>query len=338
MYIKDWFADLLCEQELVNNIKDGKLIIDSKKYKTRGEILIVYSQKSEKQTQTENVFGFKWALKETFESEASMAMIRNWTNEKYLNVTDWLPKKEGKYRVLDAGCGASFTALEYFKQVYDRINYIGVDISSSVEVASQRVSKFDIEAQFLQCDLLQIPLKENSLDVIFSEGVLHHTDSTKNALTSLSKLLRDDGLFFFYVYKKKGPIREFTDDYIREKLQQMSPAEAWEALKPITEIGIKLGELNTKISISNKCELLEIESGEVDLQRFFYWNIFKCFYRPEYTFDEMNHINFDWYAPKNAFRQSPEEVRNWCEEANLSIEREYIEEAGITIIARKRKS
>ena len=31
----------------------------------------------------------------------------------------------------------------------------------------------------------------------------------------------------------------------------------------------------------------------------------------------MNHINFDWYAPKNAFRQSPEEVRSWCKKLNL---------------------
>ena len=46
--------------------------------------------------------------------------------------------------------------------------------------------------------------------------------------------------------------------------------------------------------------------------------------------EEMNHINFDWYAPKNAFRQSPEEVRSWCKKLNLNIEHEYIDEAGIT--------
>ena len=59
------------------------------------------------------------------------------------------------------------------------------------------------------------------------------------------------------------------------------------------------------------------------------------FYSPVLTFDEMNHINFDWYAPANAYRQSPEDVREWCQEVNLVIEREVVEEAGITIIARK---
>lgn len=53
------------------------------------------------------------------------------------------------------------------------------------------------------------------------------------------------------------------------------------------------------------------------------------------TLDEMNHINFDWYAPRNAHRQTPEEVRGWCGDLGLAIEHERVEDAGITIIARR---
>ena len=73
----------------------------------------------------------------------------------------------------------------------------------------------------------------------------------------------------------------------------------------------------------------------IDVQRLFYWHVAKMFYRADLDFDEMNHINYDWYAPANAARQTPEEVRAWCAESGLSIEREVIEEAGITVIARK---
>ena len=107
-------------------------------------------------------------------------------------------------------------------------------------------------------------------------------------------------------------------------------------MEPITRLGNLLGELNIEICIPERIELLDIDAGKINLQRLFYWHILKCFYRPDYNLDEMNHINFDWYAPKNAFRQSPEEVRAWCEEAGLDIEREHVEEAGITIIARKK--
>ena len=61
----------------------------------------------------------------------------------------------------------------------------------------------------------------------------------------------------------------------------------------------------------------------------------KAFYAEKLSFDEMNHINFDWFAPRNAHRQTPEQVRAWCADSSLVIEREVIQEAGITIIARR---
>ena len=70
--------------------------------------------------------------------------------------------------------------------------------------------------------------------------------------------------------------------------------------------------------------------------RYLYRHVFKAFYRPGMTLEEMNHINFDWYAPRNAHRHTVEEVRSWCAEAGLIIERERIEDSGITAIARKR--
>ncbi len=182
---------------------------------------------------------------------------------------------------------------------------------------------------------MNLPLPAQSVDLIFSEGVLHHTDSTERALKSLARLLKPGGRFLFYVYRKKGPIREFTDDYIRDKLQAMTPREAWDALIPLTKLGKTLGALDIEIDVPEKIDLLEIPAGRINLQRLFYWHVFKAFYRSDMSLDELNHINFDWYAPRNAHRQRPEEVRRWCRDAGLAIEREIVELAGITVIARK---
>ncbi len=48
----------------------------------------------------------------------------------------------------------------------------------------------------------------------------------------------------------------------------------------------------------------------------------------------MNHVNFDWFRPLNCHRQTPDEVRQWCQEAGLEIERMDLQEAGITVVAR----
>jgi SAM-dependent methyltransferase len=292
------------------------------------------------QAQTRDTFGYKWQKRETYESASGLAHMRAWLIERYGDPESFAFLREGCCSpvLLDAGCGAGYSALELFGPVLDRIRYLGADISTAVDVARVRFRERNVgDAAFIQTDLTRLPIPDDSVDVIFSEGVLHHTDSTKGALLALSAKLKPGGTFMFYVYRKKGPIREFTDDYIREKLQSMSPDEAWKAVQPLSKFGKMLGNLDIEIDISEDIDLLDIPAGRINLQRFFYWHIFKAFYRPDMSLDEMNHINFDWYAPKNAHRQSEGEVRNWCAEAGLEIVRERVEEAGITIVTKKVK-
>ena len=328
-----WFSELL--QFPLPLEKNRTYELDGVTFRLEGGIVRFETNSSSNQKQTEQVFDFKWHQRDTFESDTSLQMMQNWSNERYLPVSEWFPPQVEPYTVLDAGCGAAYTGLQYFRPILDRIRYVGADISAAVDVAKIRMRDAGADAAFIQCDLTRLPIPNGSIDAIFSEGVLHHTDSTRNAILSLSPLLKASGLFMFYVYRRKGPIREFTDDYIREKMQLMTPEEGWKAMEPISRLGKMLGELDITIDVPERIELLDIDAGQINLQRFFYWHILKCFYRPEYTLDEMNHINFDWYAPKNAFRQTPEEVHEWCTESGLKILHERVEEAGITIVARK---
>ncbi|CAN5172660.1 class I SAM-dependent methyltransferase [soil metagenome] len=291
---------------------------------------------SEAQGQTREAFGFKWAKRDTFEGHLAENM-RRWLIEKYGDVTksDWLFQAGENPVLLDAGCGASLSALALFEPVLDRIRYVGADVSDAVDVAKLRFKERGLPGEFLQVDLLQLPLADESVDLIFSEGVLHHTDNTRAALTALVKHLKVGGRILFYVYRKKGPIREFTDDFLRDKLQTMSPQEGWDAVMPLSKLGKVLGDLNLTIDVPENIDLLGIPAGKIDIQRLFYWHVFKAFHQPEMTLEEMNHINFDWYAPRNAHRQTPEDVRDWCADLGLAIEHERIEEAGITIIARR---
>lgn len=292
---------------------------------------------SASQDQTAQVFGYKWRKRDTFESPASLARMRAWLVERYGNVAsaDWLAASAKHQLLLDAGCGAGMSALELLGPVLQQVRYLGVDVSTAVDIARQRFAERGVDGAFMQADICSLPFPERSVDVIFSEGVLHHTASTERALKTLARLLKPGGRFLFYVYRRKGPVREFTDDFIREKLHAMSPEAAWKAVEPLTRLGIALGELNAEITVPEPVELLGIPSGRIDIQRLFYWHVAKLFYHPDMTFEEMNHINFDWYAPLNAHRQSPEEVLRWCTESGLIVERKVVEEAGITIIARR---
>lgn len=288
------------------------------------------------QEQTKEAFGFKWSKRDTFETGVTDYM-KQWLVQKYgkINSWDWLEDYGDNPVILDAGCGASMSGLALFEPIIKKVRYLGVDVSKSVDVAANRFLERNLEAAFIQADLNQMPLPENCVDIIFSEGVLHHTDNTKKALAAVTKHLRNSGRILFYVYRKKGPVREFTDDFIRDQMQRMTPDEGWDEMKNLTELGKALGELNIEIEIPNDINVLEIPKGTINLQRLFYWHVCKAFYRPEMTKDEMTHINYDWFAPRNAHRQSVEEVRDWCKQLNLKIEHELEEEAGITMIAKK---
>lgn len=329
----DWFWPVLG----VDGPWPGTRSIRGQDVEIKGGIPRSTALLSAAQAQTEETFGFKWKKRETFESPASLARMRAWLIERYGDVVEagWFADHGADPLLLDAGCGAGMSALELFGPALPRLRYLGVDVSEAVDVAADRFAERGLEAGFMQADLTRLPLPEASVDLIFSEGVLHHTNSTEGALAALARLLKPGGRFLFYVYRRKGPIREFTDDHIREKLQAMSPQEAWAALKPLTRLGIALGELEAEVDIPEPIDLLGIPAGRIDVQRLFYWHVAKMFYRPDLDLDEMNHINYDWYAPANAARQSPEEVRAWCTESGLVVEREVIEEAGITVIARK---
>lgn len=333
-YQPKWFWKLL-------NIKEPKEneIFTSKdhKFKIKNSIPRHIIRNSESQQQTSNTFGYKWNKRYKIENYENQHM-EFWLNERYGEIKEcFLNQFTYKPYILDAGCGGGMSGMSFFKNILNNIYYVGADISSAVDVAASRFLEKDFHCGFIQCDLMKLPFAKNSFDIIFSEGVLHHTDNTFNALASVTEYLKKKGKIYFYVYKKKSPIREFSDDLIREKIQNLSSEEAWDQLLPLTKLGKLLGELNIEIDIKEKIDLLEIPSGKINIQRLFYWHIFKIFYRPELNIDEMNHINFDWYAPQNAFRQTPEEVRDWCKKLNLDIEREYIDEAGITIIAQKVK-
>lgn len=332
--IPDWFSDLLG----LEGFEAGDSVeVRGKRYLVDGRILRAEIAVSADQAQTSDTFGFKWHQVDTFEGDAAMRRTTEWLMDRYGDIAgaSWWSDYGELPVVLDAGCGAALSSLALFGERLRTVRFVGADISNSVDVAAQRCEERGVHGAFVQDDLLTLPLPPASVDVIFSEGVLHHTDSTRTALLSVAELLKPGGRILFYVYRRKGPIREFTDDYIRAFLQDLTPEEAWKALEPLTHIGVALGQLGAEIEIPVDVDLLGIPAGRYDVQRFFYWHVAKAFFHPDLGFDELNHINYDWYAPANAHRQTVEEVRAWCAEAGLVVERERVEEAGITMIARR---
>lgn len=293
------------------------------------------------QKQTADTFGYKWSRVESYEKEGMWKLTKDWLMEKYFSGDEAQLRRlfrGSKKLILDAGCGSGFSASVLFGDLLNQHEYIGMDISDAAYVGQERFQRLGLKGRFIKANIADVGeyFPENYFDIIFSEGVLHCTDSTEGSIKLLIKHLKPGGHFLFYVYKKKAPIREFSDDYIREQLRHMNNEEAWNALYPLTKLGIALGELDVEVHVQEDVPLLGIKAGKYKLHKFIYDHICKMFYSPSMTLEEMNHINFDYYRPLISRRHTPEEIRQWCEEGGLEIQRLYVDDYGITVVGVKK--
>lgn len=291
------------------------------------------------QKQTEGSFGFKWDQTSFYNSPASREVAQQWLIERYgfESGDDMLRFFGSRRRILDAGCGGGYSTACWIEPAWRRngnAEWVGADISTGIDVAQERFSSIP-GTHFVQADILNLPFREHSFDTIFSEGVLHHTPSTERAFKSLIPLLAPGGEILFYVYKKKGPIREFTDDYIRDVIADVEPQEAWDMLRPLTKLGKALSDLQVEVEVPEDIPYLNIKAGRYDVQRLIYWHFAKLFWNDAFSFEQNNHANFDWYHPRYAFRHTEEEVRGWCQETGLSIVHFNTQESGFTVRAIK---
>jgi arsenite methyltransferase len=325
------------QRDADGNVQSGRLVSKGgNRYPIRDSIPRFVATDDKRQRQTAESFSHKWSREETYSSPSVREAATQWFVEKYgfrdLGEMRRFFRERGS--ILDAGCGSGFSSSLWMLPCLDVRMWVGVDISDAIDIARKKLGSCPA-THFVQGDIVTLPFREACFDVVISEGVLHHTPDTRVALRSVVSVLRSGGEILFYVYRRKAPIREFTDDWVREEVSDLPPEEAWERLKPLTKLGKALSDLHAVVTVPEDIPLLGIKAGKHDVQRLIYWHFAKLYWREEFSFDENHHVNFDWYHPKYAHRHTEEEIREWCEEFGLAIKHLDAAMSGFTVRAVK---
>jgi ubiquinone/menaquinone biosynthesis C-methylase UbiE len=104
--------------------------------------------------------------------------------------------------ILEVGCGMGTDLLEYARTGAD---VVGLDLTPRhLELAQRRFRLFDLDGLFVNGDAEHLCFRDNSFDFVFSNGVLHHTPDTQQAVDEIHRVLKPGGEALILLYHRRS--------------------------------------------------------------------------------------------------------------------------------------
>ncbi|MDQ5844145.1 MAG: methyltransferase domain-containing protein [Acidobacteriota bacterium] len=103
-------------------------------------------------------------------------------------------------QVLEIGCGLGTDGAQFVEAGAD---YTGVDLTdAAVELARKRFELFGLPGKFQTADAENLDFPDESFDLVYSHGVLHHTPETAKAISEIHRVLRPGGRAVVMLYQR----------------------------------------------------------------------------------------------------------------------------------------
>jgi ubiquinone/menaquinone biosynthesis C-methylase UbiE len=122
--------------------------------------------------------------------------------------TEWhIPEVVGFPRwcdgdVLEVGCGLGTDAINFARR---GARYTGVDLTeASIDLVRKRFELEGLPATLSVADAEVLPFADDSFDLVYSHGVLHHTPETQRAIDQIHRVLKPGGTAMVMLYHKNS--------------------------------------------------------------------------------------------------------------------------------------
>lgn len=105
-------------------------------------------------------------------------------------------------KVLEVGCGAGYDAYEFCR---NGAEYTGIDIApENIERTKKHLSFYGYFPTILEGDAENLQFENDEFDVVFSNGVLHHTPDIEKSFKEAYRVLKKNGKFWVILYHKNS--------------------------------------------------------------------------------------------------------------------------------------
>ena len=124
---------------------------------------------------------------------------------RYREYAPWMPRVMGfdqfaGQRLLEVGCGMGTDLLQFARS---GAKVTGVDLTPrSIETSRRHLELYEHKGDFALADAEQLPFADESFDVVYSNGVLHHTPDTARAVREIHRVLKPAGLARVMLYHR----------------------------------------------------------------------------------------------------------------------------------------
>jgi SAM-dependent methyltransferase len=103
-------------------------------------------------------------------------------------------------RVLEIGCGLGTDGARFARA---GANYTGVDLTdAAVSLARHNFELQDLAGEFRTADAENLDFADESFDLVYSHGVLHHTPDTARAIQEVHRVLKPGGRAVVMLYHR----------------------------------------------------------------------------------------------------------------------------------------
>jgi ubiquinone/menaquinone biosynthesis C-methylase UbiE len=126
---------------------------------------------------------------------------------RYSEYAPWMPRlmefqNFRDARLLEVGCGMGTDLLQFSR---GGARCVGVDLTPrSIEITQHRFRLYGADGAFMISDAENLPFLDESFDVVYSNGVLHHTPDTEGAIREVHRVLRPGGVAKVMLYHRNS--------------------------------------------------------------------------------------------------------------------------------------
>jgi ubiquinone/menaquinone biosynthesis C-methylase UbiE len=129
-----------------------------------------------------------------------------YTHEPFIHSVAQFTRHRGS-KLLEVGVGAGTDHLQWARAGAD---CYGVDLTeTAIQLTDQRLRLYGFRSQLQQVDAEELPFGRDTFDLVYSWGVIHHSESPTRIIAEIHRVLKPGGQFIGMMYGRHS-LKVFT--------------------------------------------------------------------------------------------------------------------------------